>query len=90
MFQDLQILRLIQKHLIGVLAGLKPGARGGGVHRVDLLGDLVCGVFVAEEEDEDGLEAEEVEEVPGEAGDPADVEVAGGDAGLEHGFEAEG
>lgn len=47
-------------------------------------------VFIPEDEDEDGLEAEEVEEIPGEGGDPADVEVAGHDAGLEHGFEAEG
>ena len=47
-------------------------------------------VFIPEDKDEDGLEAEEVEEIPGEGGDPADVEVAGHDAGLEHGFEAEG
>lgn len=54
------------------------GGRGGGNT-----------VFIPEDEDEDGLEAEEVEEIPGEGGDPADVEVAGHDAGLEHGFEAE-
>lgn len=47
-------------------------------------------VFIPEDENKDGLKAKEVQEIPGEGGDPADVEVAGHDAGLEHGFEAEG
>ena len=41
-------------------------------------------VVVAEDEDEDGLQTEEVEEIPGQTRHPADVEVAGHHAGLEH------
>ena len=65
---------------LGLVIGLLGGKGGRGRFTV----------FIPEDEDEDGLEAEEVEEIPGEGGDPADVEVAGHDAGLEHGFEAEG
>lgn len=47
-------------------------------------------ITAAEDEDEDGLQAEEVEEIPGEGGYPSHIEVARRNAGLEHRFEADG
>ena len=47
-------------------------------------------IIVSENEYEDGLETKEVKKIPGERRDPSHVEVAGSDAGLKHGFEAEG
>ena len=63
--------------------------RGGGREGGGWGGEGGVTVIVSENEDEDGLQPEEIEEVPGERGDPSDVEVAGCDAGLEHGFEAD-
>ena len=46
-------------------------------------------VVAAEDEPVQPVQAEEVEEVPGERGDPADVHVGSLDAALQHALEPE-
>lgn len=45
-------------------------------------------VLLAEDEAVDRVETEEAEEVPGDGGDPADVQIARLDSALEHALEA--
>ena len=46
-------------------------------------------VVIAENEDENGLEAEEVEDVPRETGHPSHVQIPRHDSRLQHRFEAD-
>lgn len=91
MLHHFQILRFSLERLIRIV--LRPEPRHptssrhcrARVHRRHLLSDL-RGVVAAKEEVVDGLQAEQREEVPGQAADPADVKVARAHAGLEHRF----
>ena len=86
MRHDLDILRLALKHLIRIRTRphhIRPRRRPAHL----LLRHLARCVVAAEEVDEDGLQAEEADEVQRDGGHPAGVEVACCYACLQHLFE---
>lgn len=90
MLENLQILSLGQKHLVRILARSKRIRVGAGIHLSHLLGHLTRRILIAQNENEDTLQAEQTQKVPRQTAHPSDIEVPGHDAGLEHALEAYG
>lgn len=51
---------------------------------------VILTVVTTQDKPKNGLEAEQVQEVPRQTGDPSDIKITSHDTGLKHGFESDG
>lgn len=65
MFENLQVFDFGLKHLVRVLARTERIGVGGRICLGHLLRDLTGGILVPEDEDEDTLQPEKTQEIPG-------------------------
>lgn len=50
---------------------------------------IILTVVTTQDKPKNGLEAEQVQEVPRQTGDPSDIKITGHDTRLKHGFESD-